>query len=130
VASIGGKVLSFHNSLHLLLAYENLMPYKPTLRLIVTPQVFLINLNCWSKHGQRCHHLKNKHSPIITLRKSNTLSLVKTLAKGDKPIDVNVLFWNFGHILQILSKHSKFCQYKSIAEFPGAHSILGWHFKF
>jgi hypothetical protein len=50
--------------------------------------------------------------------------LVKTLAKGDKPLDVNVSFWNFGHVLQILSKHSKIYQYKSCAESAGAHFIF------
>jgi hypothetical protein len=50
--------------------------------------------------------------------------LVKTLAKGDKPLDVNVLFWNFGRVLQILSKHSKIYLYISFANFPGTHFIF------
>jgi hypothetical protein len=55
--------------------------------------------------------------------------LVKNLAKGDKPLDDNVLFWNIGHVLQILSKHSKICQYKSCAEFLGTHFIFRMAFQ-
>jgi hypothetical protein len=37
------------------------------------------------------HHLAtHQHSPISILNKSNALSMVKTLAKGDKPFDVLV----------------------------------------
>jgi hypothetical protein len=63
---------------------------------------------CWlgSRNGQpgSSPRKPHQHSPISTLSKSNTLPLVKTLANGDKPLDVNVLFWNFGRVLQILSK--------------------------
>jgi hypothetical protein len=50
--------------------------------------------------------------------------MVKTLTKGDKPFDVFVPFWNFGHVLQIFPKHLKIFQYKSCAESPGAHFIF------
>jgi hypothetical protein len=33
--------------------------------------------------------------------------MVKILAKGDKPFDVFVWSWNFGHVFQILPKHLK-----------------------
>jgi hypothetical protein len=45
---------------------------------------------------------------LSTLGKSTLATLVKTLAKWVKPLDVNVSLWNFGHVLQILPKHSKF----------------------
>jgi hypothetical protein len=72
------------------------------------------------------HHLENphQHSPTRILSKSNTLPLVKTLAKGDKFIDVSVSFWNFGHVLQILPKHLKIYQYKSCVESPGTQFIF------
>jgi hypothetical protein len=50
--------------------------------------------------------------------------MVKTLAKGDKPFDVIVPFWKFGHVIQILPKHLKIYQYKSCAESPGTHFIF------
>jgi hypothetical protein len=50
--------------------------------------------------------------------------LVQTLAKGDKPIDVIVSFWNFCHVLQILPKHLKIYQNKSCAESPGTQIIF------
>jgi hypothetical protein len=43
------------------------------------------------------HHLENLTNTHI-LSKSYPLSLVKTLAKGDKPLDVNMIIYNFGHI--------------------------------
>jgi hypothetical protein len=61
------------------------------------------------------HHLENLPNtpPLSTLDKPKQILNVKTLAKGDKPLDVNMSFWNFVHVLQILSKHSKFYQYES-----------------
>jgi hypothetical protein len=50
--------------------------------------------------------------------------MVKTLAKGDKPFDVIVPFWNFGHVLQILPKHLKIYQYKSYAKSLGIQFIF------
>jgi hypothetical protein len=50
--------------------------------------------------------------------------MVKTLAKGDKPFDVFVRSWNFGHILQILPKHLKIYQYKSCPESLQTHFIF------
>jgi hypothetical protein len=50
--------------------------------------------------------------------------MVKTLAKGDKPFDVFVCSWIFGHVLQILPKHFKIYQYISCAESLGTHFIF------
>jgi hypothetical protein len=50
--------------------------------------------------------------------------MVKTLANGDKPFDVFVWSWNFGHVLQILPKHLKIYQCKSCAESPRTHFIF------
>jgi hypothetical protein len=61
---------------------------------------------------------------MSTLSKSTSPTLVKTLVKVVKPLDVNTLSWSFGHILQILSKHSKTYQCKSCVEFSGTHFIF------
>jgi O-acetylhomoserine/O-acetylserine sulfhydrylase-like pyridoxal-dependent enzyme len=61
---------------------------------------------------------------MSTLSKSTSPTLVKTLFKVVKPLDANTLSWNFGHVLQILSKHSKTYQCKTCAEFSGTHFIF------
>jgi hypothetical protein len=53
--------------------------------------------------------------------------MVKTLAKGDKPFDVFVWSWNFGHILQILPKHLKSTNTKVVQNHQGHISSSGWH---
>jgi hypothetical protein len=96
---------------------------------------FLINLNCWST---QLTVVKSWSTWAISLKTSLTHPLehlrqatpwVKTLVKGDKTLDAIMSFYNFVHVLQILSKPSKFYQYESCAELWGTHFIFRMAFE-